>query len=125
MSEKKKEKMEFDPSKFYGDPRFYDILKKLADLHSKKNFQYASQGNPLGNFERVGRLAGKLFKEHVPKPLGVGMMFMAKQIDAVYDIVGEGKVGTLEALEDKFQDIACYSIICMILLSENNDKKTA
>lgn len=115
MSEKV---VKFDPKKYYGHPTFYKIVEELKQLHSKKNFQYASQGNPLGNFERCGTLAHKLFKEHVPKPLGAAMLLMAKQIDAVYDIVGEGKVGTLEALEDKFQDIAVYSIICMILIEE-------
>jgi len=113
------EELKFDKSKFYGDPRFYDILKELADLHSRKNFQYASKGTPLGNFQRCGNLAGKLFKNHVPKPLGIAMILMSKQIDAVYDIVGEGKVGTLEALEDKFRDMAVYSIICMILVEED------
>lgn len=114
----KKQTLEFDKDKFFGDPRFYGILRELAELHSKKNFQYATKDKPLGNFDRVGRLAGKLLKEHVSKPLGSAMFLMAKQIDAVYEIVGEGKVGTEEELRDKFRDVAVYSIICMILNDE-------
>jgi hypothetical protein len=115
MPEEKKT-LEFDPTQYYGDPMFYEIVEELKQLHSRKNFQYATQGNPLGNFERVGRLAKKLFKEHVPEDLGSAMLLMGKQIDAVYEMVGEGKSGTVEELEDKFKDMAAYSVICMILV---------
>jgi len=119
------EEKKFDPSKYYGHPKFYKIVEELKKLHSQKNFQYATAENPLGNFERVGRLVQKLFKPHVPKDLGAAMIMMGKQIDAVYEVVGEGKVGTIEHLYDKFKDIAVYSIICMILIEEGkSDTKT-
>ncbi len=106
--------------KYYGHPEFYKIVERLKQLHSDKNFQYASKENPLGNFIRTSNLASKLLKDNINKPLAMAMAFMAKQIDAVYDIVGENKENTVENIEGKFEDIAVYSILCIILYRERN-----
>jgi len=101
--------------KQYGHPEFYKILKELAELHSKKNYQYASSDDPLGNFKRTGKLASKLFKSEINKPLAMALCYVSKQIDGVYEMVGESKKDTIEELEDKLKDIAVYSILCIIL----------
>ena len=105
----------------YGHPKFYEILNELAELHSNKNFQYASQGDPLGNFHRCASMTSKILKDGINKPLATALMYMSKQIDGVYEIVGEGKEGTADSLKDKLMDIAVYSVICMIL---NNEYKS-
>jgi len=103
----------------HGHHRFYEILNGLAELHDKKNRQYATTDNPLGNFYRVAELQSKLFKDSIKnKPLATALAFMSKQIDGVYEIVGEGKENTVDSLKDKLMDIAVYSIICMILIEE-------
>ena len=108
--------------KMYGHPEFFDILLELAELHSRKNHQYASLENPLGNFERASQISSKLFKNEIKnKPLAIALAYMSKQIDGVFDIVGEGKTDTIEELNDKFKDIAVYSVICMILEKEYKD----
>lgn len=101
--------------KKHGHPQYYKLLEELAELHSKKNATYADDKNPLGNFYRSSKLAEKLYKP-TNKPLAQAMALMAKQIDAVYDIVGEDKTNLCETLEDKFKDIAVYSLLCIILL---------
>lgn len=104
-----------------GHPLFYKILEELADMHDKKNKQYASETEPLSNFDRTARTVSKLLNDKINnKKLAYAMTLMAKQIDAVYDMVGEGKKDTVEEIEDKFKDIAVYSIICMILSRDNN-----
>lgn len=110
--------IEFDKTKYYGHPEFYKIVEELKELHSRKNFQYATSDNPLANFQRCGNLIKKLLKPSVDAPLADAMILMSKQIDAVYEMVGEGKTGTEEEIVDKFRDIAVYSIISMILLKE-------
>ena len=45
----------------------------------------------------------------------MAMFNMAKQVVAVYDMVGDQKEGTVEEIEDKFKDTAVYSLICIIL----------
>ena len=99
--------------------RFDEIIEKLRELYHKKNHQYAMENDPEGNFHRGAILTSKLFKETIEnKSLAYTMMLMAKQIDGVYEIVGESKKNTVDSLRDKFQDVAVYSIICMILLDE-------
>lgn len=108
-----------DDSKFFGHPMFYEIVDELKTLHSVKNKQYATKDNHFGNFYRTGQLGMKLFNPVIEnKALASAMGFMLKQIDGVYEMVGENKKDTVEELEDKFKDIAVYSIICMILIRE-------
>jgi len=117
--ELKMKSKKFDPTEYYGHPRFYEILESLAILHSRKNYQYATQSDPLANFKRSARMAFKLFNPKIEnKALADAMILMGKQIDAVYEMVGEGKKDTVEELNDKFRDIAVYSIICMIINEE-------
>lgn len=107
--------------KQFGHPQFYKLLDELAELHAKKNAQYASQSNPLGNFQRTAKLADKLFKPDINKPLAMALCYMAKQVDAVYDIVGENKKNTVDSLEDKLKDIAVYALLCIILSKTDNN----
>lgn len=107
------------PKQYSGHPTFYKILNELKLLHDKKNKQYASDTIPLGNFYRGSKLISKLINPNINnKPLSFALSLMAKQVDAVYDIVGDNKTGTEEELEDKLKDIAVYSILCIILIKE-------
>jgi hypothetical protein len=110
---------------YFGHPAFYEIVENLKKLHSEKNRQYASKENPLGNFYRVGNLMDKILKPGVNKPLAACLALVAKQIDGVYEIVGENKKGTVDSLEDKLQDIAVYAILAMIINREENAKNAA
>jgi len=108
--------------KYYGHPDFYKIVDELKKFHSRKNFQYASSKNPLGNFERCGQMVKKLFKPDINEKLAIALCYLSKQIDGVIEIVGENKKGTCDTLEDKLRDIAVYSIICIILNRQNGIK---
>lgn len=101
-----------------GHPMFYEILNELAKLHSVKNADYATKADPLSNFNRVGHIIGKFLKPGVNQSLAACLSLMAKQVDAVYEFVGEGKTHTFEALDDKLKDIAVYSVIAMIIARE-------
>ena len=108
--------------KYYGHPMFYRIMLEELKLHSDKNKQYATQNNPLANFQRTGRLVRKLLKPNINPALASAMILMSKQIDAVYEMVGEGKKNTVEELEDKFKDISIYANLCIIILREMNER---
>jgi hypothetical protein len=102
-----------------GNPKFYRILDEMKELYNKKNQQYATHNDTEGNFKRTAILANKLLKDSIKnRPLAMDLLFMAKQIDGVYEIVGEGKEGTVDSLKDKLMDIAVYSIISMILIED-------
>ena len=96
--------------------QFNNILDDVKILHEKKNYQYADDDNELSNFEGTANLCKRFYKENITNlPLLQAMVFMSKQIDAVYHMVGEGKVNTIETLEDKFKDIIAYSALCILL----------
>ena len=104
--------------KQYGHPQFYTILKELADLHSKKNYQYSTDKDPLSNFRSAGKMVEKLFKPNINVPLATALVYMSKQYDGVLNIVGEGKTDTVESVRDKLMDISVYAILCIILNEE-------
>ena len=109
---------------YQGHPEFYKIVEELKDLHSKKTIQYGNESNPLGNFERASKICEKLLNPNIKnKKLAYLLVLVAKQLDCIYDIIGERKTDTVEEVEDKFKDIAIYSIIGMILERENNHDK--
>lgn len=103
---------------FAGHPRFYELLAELAILHHRKNSQYTTANDPLGNFRRCGALASKILRP-ANKPLAIALAYMSKQVDGVFEIVGEDKKDTVEELKDKLRDIAVYSIICEILSEDS------
>jgi len=106
------------PADYFGHPRFYEIVEELKRLHSDKSRQYASKGDPLGNFRRTGQMIAKMLKPGIDPTLASCLSLVSKQIDAIYDIVGEGKVGTVESLHDKLRDVAVYSVITMVIVEE-------
>jgi len=111
-----------DVTEYHGHPAFYAIVEELKNLHSEKNRQYATKENPLANFERTGRMISKFLKPGIDPTLASCLALVSKQIDGVYEIVGECKSGTVDSLEDKLKDVAAYSIIAMIILRESAEK---
>jgi len=105
-------------NKKYGHPLFYQILDELAELHSRKNYMYSTDKDPLSNFRSAGRMVEKLFKPNINVPLATALVYMSKQYDGVINIVGEGKTDTVESVRDKLMDIAVYSVLSVILNEE-------
>lgn len=109
--------------KYKGHPKFHKILEELRELHNNKNYDYAGNKHPLGNFYRCGKITKELFKGENLEELKIALCYMSKQFDAVIDMIGNNRIGKAESIKDKFRDLAVYSIICMILLEEKNDTK--
>jgi len=104
----------------YGHPEFYRILDELKELHSLKNQDYGSLSDPMRNFRTAGRLIEPLLRPGVYVPLATALCLVAKQIDAVYDMVASNKHGAAESLEDKLKDIAVYAVLALVLVREYN-----
>jgi hypothetical protein len=102
----------------YGHPMFHTLIEEIRELHEKKNRQYATPEDPLGNFRRTGKIIAKMLKPGLDPTLASCLAFMSKQVDGVYEIFGEAKTDTIDSLEDKLLDIAVYSIIAMIMVRE-------
>ena len=102
MSEEKQE--------FYGHPMFYELLKQMADLHSRKNHDYAGD-DPLKNLKAANRLGITPFK-------GVALRLQDK-FSRVESFIEKGELLVKdEAIEDTMMDIAVYSLLGIILRRE-------
>jgi hypothetical protein len=108
---------------FHGHPLFHKIVDELKELHSEKNRQYATVESPLANFSRTGRMIAKFLKPGINPALASCLSLMSKQVDGVYEIVGECKQNTADSLEDKLRDTCVYSILAIIILREAECQK--
>lgn len=99
----------------FGHPKFYDILKELADLHSRKNHDYASGGDPLGNFKRRAQLYSMYPGLDLSDPTTVVLVDAMKQLDAALWFLSNKHEPMVEGVRGRLMDISVYSVIAMIL----------
>jgi hypothetical protein len=93
----------------HGDPRFYGLLEEIADLHSRKNHDYAKTSEPLSNFNRSSALGVEPWR-------GV-LVRMSDKWSRIEQLAG-GKVAKNESLRDSLIDLAVYSLIDILLLED-------
>lgn len=93
----------------HGDPRFYALLEEIADLHSRKNHDYAKNNEPLSNFHRA-RAFGV-------EPL-IGVLVRMSDKWSRIEELSKGKTAKNESLRDSLIDNAVYSLIAVLLLEE-------
>lgn len=85
-----------------SNPKFHAMLEKMADMHNKKNSDYAEQDNPYSNFEYVAHMTG----------LSVQQVILVQVCNKIARAVQlEGKEAKNEAIEDTLLDLAVYSTI--------------
>ena len=104
--------------KGYGDPRFYELLKKQAILHGSKNKDYAQGGKQghLGNFTRVSAIKRLYPGFDWASPFGTAIDFLLKQLDAAMILYSVNRASvTGENVPERLQDVAIYSGIATLL----------
>jgi hypothetical protein len=99
----------------HGHPSFIKFILEDAALHSSKNRDYAFGGDPLGNFERVASILRNYPDFPVASREGVVVLYMLKQLDAVFWNLCQGHKLN-ESLLERIRDITVYSVIlrCMV-----------
>lgn len=100
-----------DPSvlKRHGDPRFYQLLEEIGNLHSKKSYDYTPAGDPLANFKRSEKLG-------VPAWKGC-LVRMGDKFGRIEQLAS-GKEPQNESLRDSLIDTAVYALLCCLLLED-------
>jgi hypothetical protein len=97
--------------RYHGDPRFYNILKELADIHSRKNHDYSGD-DPLSNLKLSERMG-------IPAWKGV-LVRMSDKISRLWNC---SKMEQLEVSDesiiDTLKDLAVYSILCILLYEDS------
>lgn len=108
-------KAKIDEKCLYGHPGFYDLLIKIADLHSRKNHDYAGAGDPLRNFHKCEAMGFSAFE-------GV-MIRLTDKWSRLESFMKQGVMTVKdESVIDTLMDNAVYSLLA-ILLHEEGEKK--
>lgn len=110
----------------YGHPFFYQQTTEEAALHSRKNFDYAQGGNPLGNFQRVAAILALYPDLPHADPAVVALTYALKQLDATLWMLNRGHASvTGEGLHERLQDISVYCKITRCILKDQEEKRAA
>lgn len=99
----------------HGHPSFIKEVLKDVELHSRKNRDYASGGDPLGNFDRVAGILSQYPNFPFATPAGVAAIYMLKQLDAVFWQLSQGHV-LAENEAERWRDITIYTVIIRCIL---------
>jgi hypothetical protein len=102
----------------HGHPEFTKKLVQEAELHSNKNFDYASGGNPLGNFLRVSKILKLYPGLELSDPAVVAAVYMLKQLDAYFWIKSNKIETKSEGIQERLGDVSVYSKIIAIIEQE-------
>lgn len=105
-----------------GHPRFYELTDAEADLHSRKNGDYAGVNQrPMGNFERVAKIMALYPEFPFATPYGIGVIYMMKQLDAALSLMARRQEGSVEGVADRLTDIGVYAKLIRIMYEERKD----
>ena len=98
-------------NKQYGHPEFYKLLDQMAELHSRKNHDYAGTSDPLKNLRACTRLELDPF-------MGVMVRLQDKWSRIEEFVKSKTLLVKNESVEDTLMDNAVYSLLAIILLRE-------
>ena len=102
----------------HGHKRYIPILLEHAKLHSDKNHDYASGGDPLGNFKRVAAILALYPGLDPSHPVVVALTYALKQVDAVLWSLAKNIKAKVEGRGKRLDDIAVYAVLARILDEE-------
>lgn len=92
-----------------GDPRFHAELKRLGDLHDKKQKDYGTASDPFANVRSSARFG--------VEPWRGALVRMGDKVTRLQQYALSGTLSN-ESFEDSLDDLAVYAIICKILHAE-------
>ena len=94
-----------------SNPKFHALLTQMAEIHDRKNHDYAQDGNPYSNFESAAATAG----------CGVDTVFavlIGIKLARLQVLLGAGKEPNNESEQDSRLDLAVYSALWASYRSE-------
>lgn len=98
-----------------GHPRFYELLLEIAELHAKKNHDYAQDSDPLSNLRECERFGIPAWKGSLVR--------ITDKISRLTQLAsGKQAQITSESLLDTLQDLSVYALLTIILLETQTTK---
>ena len=105
----------FESGSFHGHPGFYELLAEMADLHSRKNHDYAGKGSPLRNFYKS--------KEMGISPFAGVLVRLSDKWSRLESFMRQGVLEVKgESVEDTLMDNAVYSLLAILLHREGKNE---
>lgn len=102
---------------FHGSPAFYELLGDMAELHSRKNHDYAGSGDPLRNFYKS--------REQGVEPWRGVMIRLSDKWSRLESFCRQNELEVKdESIEDTLMDNAVYSLLAIILRREVSSSGT-
>jgi hypothetical protein len=87
-------------------PKFTALLAEMAELHDKKNHDYAKDGDPFSNFSQAAQVAqGFTGKDAVYATL-IGV-----KLARLRELLSSGKTPNNESVADTRRDLAMYAAL--------------
>jgi len=98
-------------SNMHGHPKFYELLNKMASIHSAKNHDYSGEEEPLKNFKASLRIG-----------IEPWIACVCRMQDKFSRIENFTEKKMLEVKDETFQDtlvdLANYCLLCLILFED-------
>jgi len=105
----------------HGHEDYIPTALEELDLHSRKNFDYASGGDSLGNFKRIATIMSLYpgIRPGIPQyPVALVLIYALKQLDQVLWSISRGWEGQVEGMKARLLDLSVFAKIAAILLKE-------
>lgn len=102
--------------KYRGHPHFYEMLETMAEIHARKNADYATEEEPLSNLKMCERLGITEAEKGI-------MVRMTDKFSRLVELVAKKKEAQVysEKVEDTCIDLAVYSLLLAIILKEKKE----
>jgi len=101
-------------------PVFIETLDKLRVLHEAKNEDYATDSNPLSNFEFTAYILENAIENGLPSRYLPYLGHIATKLARLINLLGHDRSPNNEPIVDTFDDLACYSILMKCEFTEEN-----
>lgn len=85
------------------NPKFHTLLQRMAEMHNKKNADYANE-DPYSNFKEAAATSGCTVDQVFAVLLGV-------KLARLKELLGKGKTPNNESIDDSRLDLAVYSAL--------------
>lgn len=103
----------------HGSKTFYDLLDEMAETHSSKSHDYASNDNPFGDYLFAGTVATMF--AHSPLDAGFAGR-LAEKMYRLSILEGGHKTPKNESVDDTERDIAVITALWMAARKDNRAK---
>jgi len=90
-----------------ANPTFLRLIEQIAEVHNRKNADYARADNPYSNFEFAGQLAAE-FSDPTDRAFAI---LIGVKLARLGQLLGHGKTPQNESIDDTMVDLTTYAAI--------------